>query len=52
MYVVERVYFSRPGPRIVTGIEVLAELLNPTMFSGMIPEGAVRALGCAIPVGR
>jgi len=44
VYVVEHVYFSRPGPRIVTGIEILAELLNPALFSGTIPEGAARAL--------
>jgi iron complex transport system substrate-binding protein len=43
-YVVEHVYFSRPGPRIATGIEVLAELLNPQLFSGMIPDGTVRRL--------
>ncbi len=43
VYVVDHVYFSRPGPRIVTGIEVLAELLNPTLFAGMIPEHAVRS---------
>jgi iron complex transport system substrate-binding protein len=36
-------YFSRPGPRIVDGIEVLAELVDPVAFDGMSPpDGWVR----------
>jgi len=32
-------YFSRPGPRIVTGIEVLAKVLHPERFSELsVPE--------------
>jgi len=30
-------YFSRPGPRIIDGIEVLAELIDPAAFDGMSP---------------
>jgi iron complex transport system substrate-binding protein len=53
VYVVEHVYFSRPGPRVVMGIEILAELLNPVLFSGHIPEGAARAFPTdAISVGQ
>ena len=33
-------YTSRLGPRLVTGLEVMAELIHPELFSGMIPEGA------------
>jgi len=33
-------YFSRPGPRVVTGLEILAEILHPKLFSGLIPAGA------------
>jgi hypothetical protein len=33
-------YFSRPGPRIVTGLEMLAEIIHPELFSGLIPPGA------------
>ena len=29
--------FSRPGPRVVDGIEVLAELIDPAAFDGMSP---------------
>jgi iron complex transport system substrate-binding protein len=43
VYVAEHVYFSRPGPRIVTGLEILAQLFHPEVFSEMIPEGTVRA---------
>ena len=33
--------FSRPGPRVVDGIEVLAELIDPAAFDGMSPPGHV-----------
>lgn len=34
-------YFSRPGPRIVNGLEILAEIIHPELFRNFIPEGAV-----------
>ena len=38
VYVVDSpAYFSRPGPRIVNGLEILAQIIQPTMFSGLIP---------------
>jgi iron complex transport system substrate-binding protein len=40
-------YFSRPGPRVVDSLEILAEILHPVLFVGCFPErGAIR-----IPVG-
>jgi iron complex transport system substrate-binding protein len=33
-------YFSRPGPRIIDGLELLASILHPELF----PESAARAL--------
>jgi iron complex transport system substrate-binding protein len=33
-------YFSRPGPRTVYGLEMLAEIIHPELFSGLIPPGA------------
>ena len=39
-------YFSRSGPRLVDGLEIMAEILHPELFSGMVPEGgAVRLYG-------
>ena len=32
-------YFSRSGPRLVDGLEIMAEILHPELFSGMVPEG-------------
>jgi iron complex transport system substrate-binding protein len=32
-------YFSRPGPRVITGIEVLAEILDPDAFEDVAPPG-------------
>ncbi len=33
-------YFSRPGPRIIDGIALLAELFDPDQFADEIPENA------------
>ncbi len=35
-------YFNRPGPRIVTGLEILAAITQPELFGELeIPEGAL-----------
>ena len=33
-------YTSRSGPRLVTGLEIMAEMIHPELFSGLIPESA------------
>lgn len=34
-------YFNRPGPRLFTGVEILAELFHPDRFENLIPaDGA------------
>ena len=38
-------YTSRSGPRLVAGLEILAEIIHPELFSGLIPESG------AVPVG-
>jgi len=45
VYVVDgSAYFSRPGPRIVDSLEILAEILHPELFGGRFPaRGVVRA---------
>ena len=41
MYIVDSpAFFSRPGPRIVDGLEILAEIIHPEIFSGMFSTGA------------
>ncbi|WP_179131227.1 ABC transporter substrate-binding protein [Candidatus Entotheonella palauensis] len=47
VYVIDHVYFSRPGPRIVDGLELLAQIVHPSCLSGMIPDGSVLKLGLA-----
>jgi len=37
-------YFSRPGPRLVDGVEVLAGLLHPEAWRGPSPEAAAVVL--------
>ena len=32
-------YFSRSGPRLVDGLEMMAEIIHPEIFSGMVPSG-------------
>ena len=45
VYVVDAsAYFSRSGPRLVDGLEIMAEILHPELFSGMVPEGAAARL--------
>ena len=39
-------YFSRSGPRLLDGLEIMAEILHPELFSGMVPKGgAIRIYG-------
>lgn len=44
VYLIDHVYFSRPGPRVVQGLEILAQLTNPGLYSGLIPNGSVLKL--------
>nr|ABZ06486.1 putative periplasmic binding protein [uncultured marine microorganism HF4000_010I05] len=44
VYLIDHVYFSRPGPRIVQGLEILAQLTHPELFSGLIPPDTVAKL--------
>ncbi len=47
VYVVDAsAYTSRSGPRLVTGLEIMAEMIHPELFSNNIPEsGALRLFG-------
>ena len=39
VYVIDAgAYTSRAGPRLATGLEILAEMIHPELFSGMVPE--------------
>ena len=49
VYVIEHDYFSRPGPRIVTGLEILAQIVHPDLFHHLIP--AATTLKLALPAG-
>ena len=41
VYVIDAsAYSSRSGPRLVTGLEIMAEMIHPDIFSGLIPETA------------
>ena len=42
-------YFSRPGPRIVESLELMAELIHPELFAGWGPLGAWQPLVTAQP---
>ena len=47
VYLIDHVYFSVPGPRIVTGLEILAQLTHPAAFDGLIPPDTVLKLDAA-----
>jgi ABC-type Fe3+-hydroxamate transport system substrate-binding protein len=49
VYVIDHNYFSRPGPRIVMGLEILAQIVHPELFHDMIP--ASTALKLELPAG-
>ena len=44
VYLIDHVYFSRPGPRIVQGLEIQAQLTQPEAFSGLISPNTVAKL--------
>ena len=44
VYLLDHVYFSNPGPRIVDGLEILAQLTHPEQFSGYIRPNTVLKL--------
>ena len=37
-------YTSRSGPRLVMGLEIMAEIIHPELFDGLIPEGGALRL--------
>ena len=41
VYLIDHSYFSCPGPRVIEGLEILAELTHPDLFTGLVPRGAV-----------
>ena len=47
VYLIDHAYFSRPGPRVVEGLEILAQLTHPGLFTGMVPPGVVAKLDAA-----
>jgi iron complex transport system substrate-binding protein len=37
-------YFSRSGPGLVTGLEIMAEILHPELFEGLAPSGSCKRI--------
>ena len=44
VYLIDHSTLSRPGPRVVDGLELLAQLTHPDLFDGHIPPDAVLKL--------
>ncbi len=44
-------FFSRPGPRVVEGLELLAHLLHPQLFPELAAVGEAVVFDAATPVG-
>jgi len=38
-------YFSRHGPSIAEATEILAEIIHPSLFRGLAPDGSYRRIG-------
>ena len=47
VYLIDHVYFSVPGPRVIKGLEILAQLTHPDRFDGLIPPKTVLKLDSA-----
>jgi iron complex transport system substrate-binding protein len=43
-------YFSRPGPRVVDSLEILADILHPEWFAGQFPDRGVVQVGTGRPM--
>ncbi len=43
-YVLDGMLWSRHGPRIVDGLEVLAQVIHPELFGGPLPDHLVRPI--------
>jgi len=43
-YVDANAYFSRPGPRLIVGLEILAKLFHPGISVSVEAEHAIRPL--------
>ena len=41
VFLIDHSYFSRPGPRTIEGLELLAGLTHPELFEGLVPRGTV-----------
>ena len=41
VYLIDHSYFSRPGPRTIDGLELLAGLPHPELFFDLVPRGSV-----------
>ncbi|MDA4121731.1 MAG: cobalamin-binding protein [Thaumarchaeota archaeon] len=41
-------YFSRPGPRLVDGVELLAKLIHPEVFGVAVPPLAAERVTCRV----
>jgi iron complex transport system substrate-binding protein len=50
VYVIDHVYFSRPSPRVVIGLEILAQIVHPDLFHDLIPTATVLKL--ELPAGE
>lgn len=44
VYIVNSDYFVRPGPRVVQGLEIMAQLIHPELFENLIPAKSVAKL--------
>ena len=48
VYLIDHSTLSRPGPRVVDGLEAIAQLTHPDLFSGQIPPGMALKLDAGL----
>ena len=52
VYLIDHSYFSRPGPRTIDGVELLAGLTHPELFADLVPRRSVVKLDASLYAGR
>ena len=45
-------YYSRPGPRLVDGLELMAKMIHPEAFGSEMPPERARRVGLELLRGR
>ena len=52
MYIIDHAWFSRPGPRLLEGVELLAHILHPSRVAAPADVADAEVLKMSLPEGQ